>query len=124
MASSEQMKAKARAALLECNTLTEAADKAGISRKTLYNYMKMDPTFAAEYQEAQERLALEEMGTVAKDRAEARAVIVEIMNNSELSPVVRLKAAASLYGIAATQQSRIDTIMAANTAHNPFTDML
>jgi len=124
MASSEQMKAKARAALLECNTLTEAADKAGISRKTLYNYMKTDPTFAAEYKEAQERLALEEMGTVAKDRAEARAVIVEIMNNSELSPVVRLKAAASLYGIAATQQARIDTIMTANTAHNPFTDML
>ena len=124
MASSEQMKAKARAALLECNTLTEAADKAGISRKTLYNYMKTDPTFAAEYKEAQERLALEEMGTIAKDRAEARAVIVEIMNNSELSPVVRLKAAASLYGIAATQQARIDTIMAANTAHNPFTDML
>ena len=118
------MKAKARAALLECNTLTEAADKAGISRKTLYNYMKTDPTFAAEYKEAQERLALEEMGTVAKDRAEARAVIVEIMNNSELSPVVRLKAAASLYGIAATQQARIDTIMTANTAHNPFTDML
>lgn len=41
--SKDLKKDRALTALLESNTLTEAAEKAGISRKTLYNYIRNDP---------------------------------------------------------------------------------
>jgi hypothetical protein len=123
MAKSDQMKAQALSALLDSSTLTEAAEKAQISRKTLYTYLRTDQEFAWEYQSMQEQLALEHMETLASDRQRARAVIIRVMDDEEQPVAIRLKAALSLYGIAQAQQSRVDAISNTNATRSPFADM-
>ena len=110
----DQMKARALAALLDSNTLTEAADKAEISRKTLYNYMRDDSDFANAYQAAQEQLAIEQMDALASDRERAKAVILNLMEDKEQPAAIRLKAAQSVFDIVNAQQARATAITNGN----------
>ena len=80
-------------ALLDSNTFTEAAEKAGISRKTLYNYLRTDTEVGKAYREARDRLTLERLDTIEAEQAKAKAVILDIMNDKEQNSSVRLKAA-------------------------------
>jgi predicted DNA-binding transcriptional regulator AlpA len=114
MTKSDQMKTRALAALLDSNTLTEAAEKAEISRKTLYNYMRDDSDFAKAYQAAQEQLVVEQMDALASDRERAKATILALMEDREQPAAIRLKAAQSIFDIVDAQQTRATSIVNGN----------
>lgn len=119
----DQTKTRALAALLDSSTLTEAAEKAEISRKTLYNYMREDKGFARAYQAAQEQIALEQMDALATNRDRARAVILSLMEDVKQPAAIRLKAAQSILEAAANQQKITASIAKANATKNPLDDM-
>lgn len=117
---SEQKKKNALDALLESGTLTEAAEKAGISRKTLYNYMRTDTDFARAYKEARERLTLERLDSTEAERAKAKAVILEIMNDKQQSSAVRLKAAQTILEAGEATAKAADAITNRNADRGIF----
>lgn len=115
-------RARALDALLDSRTFTEAAEKAGITRKTLYSYLRDDVEFARAYKAAQERLTLEHMEAIEADRQRAKAAIFAIMDDTKQPGAVRLKAAQSILEAVTAEQGKIDAITARNvTANsNPF----
>ncbi len=120
--SKDANKGKALAALLDSNTFTEAAEKAGISRKTLYSYMRDDLEFAEAYKAAQERLTIERLETVEADRQRAKAAIFAIMDDKTQPGAVRLKAAQSILDAATAAAERAEKIANVNVSSNtnPF----
>ncbi len=91
--SKDLKKQKALDALLDSATFTEAAEKAGISRKTLYSYIRTDADFAIAYRDAQERITLEHVDAITASRAQARDTILSLMNDPAQPGTIRLKAA-------------------------------
>lgn len=118
----KQNKARALDALLDSATITEAAEKAGISRKTLYSYMREDVEFARAYKAAQERLTLERMATVEADRQRATATIFSLMDDKTQPGAVRLKAAQTILEAATAAQQQAAAIASRNVSANsdPF----
>ena len=115
-------KAKALAALLDSSTLTEAAEKAGLNRQTLYRYMRDDPDFSRAYKEAQERIALEQAETITEERRRAKDTIFSIMEDRAQPAAVRLKAAQSVLEATEAQETRQRSIINENLQRhsNPF----
>ena len=115
-------KQKALAALLDSNTITEAAEKAGITRQTLYGYMRDDADFSRAYKIAQERIALEQAETIAEERRRAKDTIFSIMEDTAQPAAVRLKAAESVLEATEAQEVRQRKIINANLERqsNPF----
>lgn len=111
---STALKAKALAALLDSNTLEEAAQKAGINRKTLYSYMHDDADFAECYKAAQERLTLERVDSIEADRKRATAAILALMDDPKQPGAVRLKAAQTILESADLYQQRAAAITKSN----------
>lgn len=114
MARHDQKQSAALEALIDSRTLTEAATKAGISRKTLYNYIRNDVKFAKAY-----RQIIEETATASAENVEARAekaalTIEEIMTDSDQPPMVRLKAAEMILEECDRKRSRVTSIAEAN----------
>lgn len=97
----EKNKDKALAALLTAKNLTEAAQVAGLDRKTLYNYLHDDKEFALQYKRQRELRAIEQAEQAAEERAAALDAIREIMTDPEQPGAVRLKAAEKLAEVAA-----------------------
>ena len=93
-------KEKALAALMDAPTLTAAAEKAGIARRTLYNYLRKDSQFAWEYKRQRELRAIEQAEQAAEEREAALQVIRDVMNNDGVPAAVRLKAAIKLLDMA------------------------
>lgn len=93
-------KEKALAALLACNTQEEAAARAGISSRTLRNYMK-DPDFSQQYHRAKGQLV--EAATLQIQRGLAPAIntLREIAEDGGANMPARIQAARGLleYGI-------------------------
>ena len=118
--SKQQQKQNALDALLDSNTLKEAAEKAGISRKTLYNYMRTDTDFARAYKEARERLTLERLDAAEKERKQAKDTILAIMNDTEQSSAVRLRAAQLIIDAGQTIEKAANTIMEENVSRGTF----
>ena len=117
----EQKKAAALEALISCNSLTEAAEKAGISRRTLYNYIRQDSDFAREYRRLQELAATAAAETAAARAAEASSVIKEIMDDKEQPAAIRLKAAALILETSERQRKKVEEITAdCVSSTNPF----
>lgn len=118
----KQNKARALDALLDSATLTEAAEKAGISRKTLYSYIRNDGDFARAYKEAQERLTLERIEDIKAERRKATDVILSLMNDQAQPGAVRLKAAQLILDSTSAAIEKAETITSRNvTANNdPF----
>lgn len=85
---------KALTALLETDTLTAAAEKAGISRKTLYSYLTNDKEFASAYMDAQSQQRIERLDEMREAALQARNTIMEIMTDKGQPTAMRLKAAA------------------------------
>ena len=96
MAKNEQKKTAALVALAESSTLTEAADKAGISRRTLYGYIRDDIEFSVAYKSLREQAALRAYEAAAARRAHASEVVESIMDDTEQPSAVRLKAALAI----------------------------
>jgi len=111
-------KQKALAALLDSSTLTEAAKKAGINRKTLYNYIHTDIDFARAYEEAQAQIVIAQLEDMSEARNQAREVITGIMQDEKQPAAIRLKAAQSVFSIAEAQQKRAEAITADSLQRN------
>lgn len=122
MAKSEQKKSAALAALLEYGSLTEAAEKAGISRRTLYSYLHNDLEFARAYSETRNRQAIDYMDSLNARRERAQAVIMEMLEDKTQPATIRLKAAQIILTVAAEQEKTVEDITRANIKANkdPF----
>ena len=114
MSKSDQKKAAALAALMECNTLTAAAERAGISRKSLYNYVREDHEFSRAYKALQEEAATSALEQLEAKQAEALEVVSSILQDEKQSAANRLKAAHELLSAAARQREAVAAITAAN----------
>lgn len=99
-------KDRALSALLESNTLTEAADKAGISRKTLYNYIRNDPAFGLAYRTARDQIAIEQMEALNNGTDRATRLLLDLMDDAEQPAGIRMKAAQTIIA-AANKQGEI-----------------
>lgn len=97
-------KDRALAALLDSSTLTEAAEKAGISRKTLYNYIRNDPAFGLAYRTARDQMTLEQMEVLNGGTAKATRLLMDLMDDAEQPASIRMKAAQTILATAAKQQ--------------------
>jgi len=129
MAKSDQKKAAALAALMECDTFTEAAEKAQISRKTLYNYLTEDQEFAKAHRAMQERRTIERADKAEENYNRAVDTVVELMQDQEHTPsAVRLKAALALLTATAAEREKCGAIAQRNKERtnptNVFADML
>jgi len=127
MAKSEIEKTAALAALAESSTLTEAAEKAGISRRTLYGYIREDIEFSVAYKSMQEQATLRACEAAAARRAHASEVVEAIMDDETQPGAVRLKAALSIIDKADKLEAEVlslaDSHVKANHEYwsNPFT---
>ncbi len=118
MAKSDQKRQAALAALMDSSTLTEAAEKAGISRRTLYNYLRNDLEFARAYDEMRDMQAVSLLDEMTERRRQASAVIMDLMNDTEQPGVVRLKAAQAILEAAAEQNRIVGSIASENIRAN------
>ena len=122
MAKSDLKKDAALAALLDSSSMTEAAEKAGISRRTMYGYLHNDVDFARAYDEARNRQAIAHMDALNARRERAQAVIMDLLEDTEQPAAIRLKAAQTILSAAAEQEKTVDGITRMNIAANK--DML
>ncbi len=118
MSKSDQKKQAALAALMSSSTLTETAEKAGIDRRTLYNYLHNDIDFARAYCEMRNMQAVNLLDEMTECRKQASKVIIELMNDKEQPGVVRLKAAQALLQAAANQNDIVGDIAQSNITAN------
>ena len=115
---SEQKQQAALMALLECNTLTDAAKKAGIARRTLYSYIHNDIAFARAYDEAQRLQAISSFDAMAARREQAHDVVMDILTDDQQPATVRLKAAQIILSSAADHEKTVATIASNDIAAN------
>ena len=80
-------------AILTSRTLTEAAKKAGLSRKTLYDYINTDSEFSAAYQEMINSELSKLLDDIQEKREKAINITMAILENEESKPIDRLRAA-------------------------------
>lgn len=88
-----QKKDLALTALISSNSLTEAAQSAGIDRRTLYNYLHNDLDFARAYDEIRDRQAIAYFDELINRRERALEIIMRVMEDEEQGTAIRLRAA-------------------------------
>ena len=111
-------KEKALAALLDSNSLTEAAEKAGITRKTLYSYLHNDGDFARAFKQIRSEQTLNLIDAINTDRNNAREIIRQIMTDKEQPAAIRLKAAQAILTEAGSMDAAVSSIVAENIHRN------
>ena len=116
MAIMDRNKERALIALMECRTLTAAAEAAGISRRTLYNYLTEDDAFASTYRDMVEQAQLEQFEQVEEIRKSARTTIRELMEDKGQPAAVRLKAASLVLEMAAEMENKGMNLVRENAA--------
>lgn len=104
---SDGKKAAALAALAESSTFSEAAQKAGVSRRTLYNWVRNDVEFAVALKSQQEQLVVDSYERAMAQRAHAMDVISQVMDGEDQPGVVRLKAALALVSRADVLEEKV-----------------
>ena len=104
--------------LTQSSSLTEAAEKAGIDRRTLYNYLHNDIDFTRAYEEIRSRQAVSYMDELTEQRQRAHAVIMELLEDTEQPASIRLKAAQVILTAAEEQEKIIGGIIASNISKN------
>lgn len=114
MAKSDQKQSAALQALMDSKTLTEAAEKAGISRKTLYNYVRNDVQFARTYRQIIDETATEAAEAVEERANRATDTIEQIMNDQEQPASTRLKAAEMILAECDRKRTRVTNIAESN----------
>lgn len=83
------------AALLQHGTVKEAAAAAGVAPRTIYDRMN-DREFRAEYMEAKNDIIRKAVFSINEKLSAAIDAIVDIMNDKEVNPAVRLQAAQTI----------------------------
>lgn len=112
----EQKKAAALAALLECDTLSAAAERAGVSRKSLYTWIREDHEFSKAYRGMTEQAAIMALERLEDQEARAAEVVASILQDEGQAAAVRLKAAHEIMSAAARQRETVAAISAANVS--------
>lgn len=115
---SDQKRDAALAALLTCETLTEAAEQAGISRRTLYSYIHDDVDFARAYDAARNHQMTTFADTLHEKRMKAATIIADLMEDPEQPAAIRLRAAQTFINASAAQEKATGEIAAANIEAN------
>lgn len=111
-------KQKALAAMLSCPSMEAAAAKAGISSRTLRNYLK-DPEFAEEYRKVNSQLVTAATLQIQRSLAPAISTLREIAEDGSANMTARIQAARGLleYGIRLSElgdvYARIEALEAA-----------
>lgn len=116
--SKDQKQTAALVALLDSKTLTEAAEKAGISRRTLFSYIHNDLEFARAYKAMQEEAATRNLEALEERREQASTVLMELVQDSKQPGAVRVKAAQAILQAASTQAATVDALAMRNIARN------
>lgn len=117
----KQKKDAALNALIVSNSLSEAAETAGIDRRTLYNYLHNDLEFARAYDEIRDRQAIAYMDELVVRRERANAVIMEVLEDEEQPAAVRLKAAQMILDAGKDIDERVSEITRQNIVANKAT---
>ena len=101
-------KQKAIAALLTCKTKEQAAEKAGISPRTLRTYFE-DPVFQQAYRNAFADLIDSATRRAQQTISPAFDTLSEIMQDTDISPAARVSAARAAleYGLRLTEANDI-----------------
>lgn len=101
-------KQKAIAALLTCKTKEQAAEKAGISPRTLRTYFE-DPAFLQAYRNAFGSLIDQATRHAQQTISPALDTLSEIMQDADISPAARVSAARAVleYGLRLTEANDI-----------------
>ena len=98
-------KSKALQSLLTTPSISEAAEKAGISERTLYRYMK-DPSFNAYLRDAQVDVIKHTTMQLILLQEKALNVMNELLDASEIAPSLRLRTASYILNLSLTYQER------------------
>ena len=83
------------AALLDAGSIAEAAQKLGISVKTIYE-RRRDSDFRLAYQDAKNEIIRGAVYKINRSLSDAVDTVTEIMNDTNVNPQTRLQAAQTL----------------------------
>ncbi len=83
---------KAITALLSCKTIADAAQQAGVSERSLYNWLS-DETFQAAYRAARWQAAGQAIARLQQISIEAANALQDVFNNIEAPASARVSAA-------------------------------
>lgn len=86
---------KAIESLIACNTLEEAAEVAGISRTTMYRYLK-EPAFEAELTRAKRQMVNRAILRLQQSCGDATRALAEICRDKEAPASARVTAAKAI----------------------------
>lgn len=114
----DQRRDAALSALLESNSFTEAAERARISRRTLYEYLHNDLEFAREYFQMRNQQKIAFGDALTAHREHALETIAHLMDDQETPPAIRLKAAQVVLEAGTGQDEIISAIEKANINRN------
>jgi hypothetical protein len=89
-------------ALIQADSITAAAEAAGISRKTLYNYLNNDKDFVYAYRDMKREQLRETAGRVQAAADKATGFITALLDDKEAPYPVRLNAAFKILDLART----------------------
>ena len=105
---------KILAALMVCNTRTEAAAIAGVSERTVYSYLQ-DPTFQAEYETAKKELIKNASEQIQRSLEPSITALRSIVEDAHAAKTARVQAARSLleYGIKLAEYTTLEDRVAA-----------
>ena len=109
MSKNDLKRSKALQAMTECDTLTAAATKAGISRTTLWEYLK-DDDFCAALRAMKEQQALRRADEAAEARRQALDTLRDLMQDEATPAKVRMDAARVLLDNASSDLRAAATI--------------
>ena len=101
-------KEKALAALLSCDTQAEAAKKAGMTDRTIRNYLA-NPDFAAELMRRKRQLVADATRQMQANYQAAINALREVLDDQEAPPAARISAARAVleFGIRFTELSDV-----------------
>ena len=105
MDKTEIMREKIMSALLCCSSVTDAAKKAGVSTRTVYNYMNRDPTFKERFEKEKAQLVTAATEQIQRSLAPAITTLSAIVKDDSVPPAARVQACRTLleYGIRLTE---------------------
>ena len=101
---------KAMRALAENDSLTAAAKAVGLSRPTIYTYLR-DKSFRERLQQQRAVMAVQRAEALADARAAAIQAITDVMNDESAPPTARIMAAKAVLMQAAEADAAADSIL-------------
>lgn len=108
----EQRQVRALKALSVTGSKTEAAQMAGISRRTLYNYLH-DPWFIHELEKLIDSGNIETYCVMEDMRTQAEDTLMELLGDP--SPAIRIKAAKAIIDMANRREKSVEKIFERQT---------